>query len=55
MRGSVPLDGAGAVTIPLLWPSGLPSGADLFWQAWRPDVGAPQGLAASNGLRSRTS
>lgn len=48
------LDAAGAALLPLAWPAGLPAGAELFWQAWQSDAGAPLGLAASNGLRTKT-
>lgn len=43
-------DAAGAASLPLVWPAGLPPGAQLVFQTWLTDPGAAQGLAASNGL-----
>jgi len=34
------------------WPAGLPSGFQLWFQAWVPDPSAPKGWAASNALRT---
>jgi hypothetical protein len=36
------------------WPSGLPSDLPLWYQMWVPDVAAPVGFAASNGVKSTT-
>jgi hypothetical protein len=32
----------------------IPSGLELFLQAWLPDPGAVQGFSASNALRAKT-
>jgi hypothetical protein len=48
--GPLSTDAAGALPLAATWPSGLPSGATLFFQDWIPDAGAPHGFAASNGL-----
>lgn len=50
----LPLNGAGAFTLPFPWPAGLPSGFSLHYQLWTPDPAAPKGLSATNGLRSTT-
>lgn len=46
--------GAGYLPIVATWPAGLPDGADVLFQYWVPDAGAPFGLAASNGVRGTT-
>ena len=53
---SLPLavDASGRSTVPITWPSGVPSGTDVWFQAWIFDVAAPQAFASSNGLRART-
>jgi hypothetical protein len=33
------------------WPAGVPSGTGLWLQAWLLDSGAPEGFAASDGVR----
>lgn len=50
----IPLDANGVWSLPLLWPPELASGFAINAQAWIPDPGARQGLAASNGLRIST-
>lgn len=46
--------GGGGLQIDAVWPSGLPSGFDLFTQIWTVDAGGPVGFAASNGLKLTT-
>jgi hypothetical protein len=46
--------GSGGFTLASTWPAGVPSGFELFVQAWIPDPAAAQGLSASNGLRAKT-
>jgi hypothetical protein len=41
---------AGGFTLPFAWPASVPSGTELFFQAWVQDAGAPKGFSASNGL-----
>lgn len=43
----------GTRTVGTIWPEGVPSGSDLFFQYWLVDPAGPQGFAASNGLRAR--
>ena len=50
----LPVDGSGALTIPVAWPLGIPGGIDVFLQHWMADAGGPKGFAASNGLRGRS-
>lgn len=50
--GPLALDGAGALALGAAWPSGVPAGSSLWWQAWLPDPAGPQGASASNALRS---
>lgn len=47
-------DASGELHLAMNWPAGLPSGFDLYLQAWIQDAGGPSGFAASNGLRART-
>jgi len=47
-------DGTGQLVMPATWPSGLPAGFSLWYQAWVSDALGPKGLAASNGLHSTT-
>ena len=44
----------GSWTLPATWPAGLPAAASVWLQVWFPDAGAPQGFAASGGLRATT-
>ena len=46
------LGGGGGLTLVFPWPTGLPSGFELYWQLWFADAGGPAGFAASNGLLS---
>ncbi len=41
----------GGVEISAKWPEGVPDGTDVRYQFWVSDAGAPQGFAASNGVR----
>ncbi len=53
----VPLatDGQGAIELPwLAWPTAIPSGTSLYFQAWVTDAGGPKGYAASQGLKAVT-
>lgn len=45
---------SGTLNLPFTWPAGQPTGVDLFFQIWIPDVGAPFGYAASNGVQGST-
>ena len=36
------------------WPAGLPSGLDLYAQAWFADPDGPNGLTASNAVTATT-
>jgi len=40
--------------LPFSVPRSVPSGLDVFVQVWIPDDAAPQGLAATNGLKGKT-
>jgi hypothetical protein len=46
----LPLDGAGAATLPFVFPIGVPAGLNFWFQAWIPDAAGPVGFAASNAL-----
>lgn len=48
----LPTNAAGSAQLATSWPSGWPSGAQLYAQAWVLDAGAPQGVAASNAILS---
>lgn len=45
----------GTLLLPFTWPTGVPAGMSVIFQAWIKDVGAAGGLAASNGLAGLTS
>ena len=47
-------DGSGLGVISATWPGGVPTGQELYFQAWIPDAGAPRGYAASNALFALT-
>jgi len=49
--GGLVTDSAGELVLAGQWPAGLPSGLELFFQAWIVDPVGPEGFAASNGLR----
>ena len=51
---SLPTTSLGTLALPFSWPKGLPSGLPTYLQAWVLDAGAPQGVAASNGLVATT-
>ena len=48
----VPTDAEGAVSLPFVWPAGVPSGAQLFIHAWFADTAGPSGAAASDALQA---
>ncbi len=50
----VPISNTGTAGISVTWPTGVPTGASAYSQFWFWDKGAPQGVAASNGVRVRT-
>ncbi|MCB9899295.1 MAG: hypothetical protein H6825_14920 [Planctomycetes bacterium] len=52
--GGLTLSPQGALTLPLVWPPGLPSGLELWWQVWFPDAGGPFGFSSTNGVVGRT-
>jgi hypothetical protein len=47
-------DATGSVLVVGSWPTGVPSGSNLYVQWWIVDAAGPQGFAASNGLRAST-
>lgn len=47
----LPLDATGAISLSAPWPAGVPSGFELYFQAWMPDPAAVLGASATNGLR----
>jgi len=47
----LPTDAFGSLVLPLVWPSNLPPGFQVWAQFWWADLSAPQGYAASNGVR----
>jgi hypothetical protein len=49
---STDIGGTSSLAFP--WPTGLPSGFALYYQAWISDAAGPKGFAATNGLRSIT-
>jgi hypothetical protein len=44
-------DATGSLTLQANWPPGVPSGVQLFVQAWSVDPNGPAGFAASNAVR----
>lgn len=50
LLGPLPLDAVGSLTTGGPWPVGVPPGTELFVQAWMPELAAPAGLSATNGL-----
>jgi hypothetical protein len=50
----LPLGPAGAITLPALWPAGLPAGLSILVQVWIADDGGPKGFAATNALLGLT-
>ncbi len=51
LAGPFLTDALGALALGGPWPFGLPSGANLWLQAWVTDAGGPQGFAASGALK----
>lgn len=51
---SLVTDATGAIPLPFLWPSGLPSGTSLYFQYAVQDPFGPQGASLSNALRAMT-
>jgi hypothetical protein len=49
--GPEKINALGAAQFDGRWPPDAPSGSTLWFQAWIPDAGAPQGWAASNALQ----
>ncbi len=50
----LPMNAMGSTTLATTWPTGVPSGLDLYFQAWHPDAVGIKGFAASNALRATT-
>lgn len=49
--GPLLADGAGTLSMPGVWPAGVPSGQVAWLQFWIVDAGGPAGLAASSGVQ----
>ena len=47
----LPTGAGGSVTLAFAWPSGIPTGTELYLQAAIQDAAAPAGVALSNALR----
>lgn len=43
-------DANGAIVLPGVWPTGIPSGFSVYLQAWSVDASGPQGFTATNGV-----
>jgi len=50
----LPLDASGDISVPFVWPAGVPSRASIYIQWWMPDPGAIVGFSSSNGVRGET-
>jgi hypothetical protein len=50
----LPLDRDGSLTLPFVWPTGIPSGFAFYFQHWMADPGGPLGFAASNAVQGTT-
>jgi hypothetical protein len=50
----VPVNSLGNVDIATSWPAGIPSGFELYYQAWVADAGAQEGFSSSNAVSSIT-
>ena len=50
----VPTDALGRWSLAFPWPAGFPAGSSMWWQLAVVDNTAPFGLAATDGIRSRT-
>lgn len=48
------VNGLGEIPFPFIWPTGLPSGAIIYWQYWIEDAAGRMGFAASNVLKATT-
>ncbi|MFT7463364.1 MAG: hypothetical protein ACI9EF_001708, partial [Pseudohongiellaceae bacterium] len=48
----LPADATGRASVSGLWSAGIPAGVSVSVQWWFNDLGGPQGMAASNGLRA---
>lgn len=44
----------GTVSLVQVWPAGVPSGFEIYFQWWIQDTAGPAGFAASNGLMAKT-
>lgn len=49
-----PSDALGGRALEVSWPSGVPSGLEIYFQDWFPDAGGVSGFAATNALRATT-
>ncbi len=47
-------DGTGTMVLATPWPLGLPSGLELYLQAWIVDAAGPKGVAATNAVLGTT-
>jgi hypothetical protein len=45
---------SGGVELDSTWPDGIPAGVSVVMQFWVPDLGAPAGWSASNGVTATT-
>ncbi len=48
------LDGAGTLTLPDVWPAGIPSDFTTYMQVWLSDPTGPKGFTSTNGLSVTT-
>jgi hypothetical protein len=53
LRGGFVVDSAGQLTLATAWPAGVPSGFELFLQAWIQEL-SPGDFSATNGLKAQT-
>lgn len=49
-----PTDAEGALSVPFVWPAGVPSGSLLYFHYWYANAGGPAGVAASNAVEATT-
>ena len=54
MVPALPIDPNGQIILPFIWPTGLPSGAETYYQWWIQDPGGIVGWASSNGIVGTT-
>ena len=47
-------DGSGGITLPAVWPAGVPPDFSIYMQWWIPDAAAVKGFAGSNALLATT-